>query len=74
MSAVDNETEEKILSSKKEGTEKTTITISHRMSSIQHADKIIVLDNGKIAEMGTHYELLEKGGIYNEMYHKQLSN
>ena len=61
LSAVDNETEEKILSSlKKEGTEKTTITISHRMSSIQHADKIIVLDNGKIAEMGTHSELFEK--------------
>ena len=74
LSAVDNETEEKILSSlKKEGTEKTTITISHRMSSIQHADKIIVLDNGKIAEMGTHSELFKKGGIYHEMYQQQLS-
>ena len=74
LSAVDNETEEKILSSlKKEGTEKTTITISHRMSSIQHADKIIVLDNGKIAEMGTHPELFEKSGIYYEMYQQQLS-
>ena len=74
LSAVDNETEEKILTSlKKEGIEKTTITISHRMSSIQHADKIIVLDNGKIAEMGTHPELFEKSGIYYEMYHQQLS-
>ncbi|MDC3104090.1 ABC transporter ATP-binding protein/permease, partial [Flavobacteriales bacterium] len=74
LSAVDNETEEKILSSlKKEGTEKTTISISHRMSSIQHADKIIVLDNGKIAEMGTHHELFEKSGIYYEMYQQQLS-
>ena len=70
----DNETEEKILSSlKNEGTEKTTITISHRLSSIQHAAKIIVLDNGKIAEMGTHSELFEKGGIYHEMYQQQLS-
>ena len=74
LSAVDNETEEKILSSlEKEGTEKTTITISHRMSSIQHADKIIVLDNGKIIEMGTHSELFEKGGIYHEMHQQQLS-
>ena len=74
LSAVDNETEEKILTSlKKEGTEKTTITISHRMSSIQYADKIIVLDNGKIAEMGTHPELFEKSGIYYEMYQQQLS-
>ena len=74
LSAVDNETEEKILSSlEKEGAEKTTITISHRMSSIQHADKIIVLDNGKIAEMGTHSELFEKSGIYHEIYQQQLS-
>jgi len=74
LSAVDNETEEKILSSlKKEGTEKTTITISHRMSSIQHVDKIIVLDNGNIAEMGTHSELFKKCGIYHEMYQQQLS-
>ena len=43
------------------------------MSSIQYADKIIVLDNGKIAEMGTHPELFEKSGIYYEMYQQQLS-
>lgn len=74
LSAVDNETEEKILASiKKEGVKKTTITISHRMSSIQHVDKIIVLDNGQIAEMGTHNELFEKEGIYFEMYQQQLS-
>jgi len=74
LSAVDNETEEKILASiKKEGVKKTTITISHRISSIQHVDKIIVLDNGQIAEMGTHNELFEKEGIYFEMYQQQLS-
>jgi ABC-type multidrug transport system fused ATPase/permease subunit len=43
------------------------------MSSIQHVDKIIVLDNGQIAEMGTHNELFEKEGIYFEMYQQQLS-
>ena len=74
LSAVDNETEEKILSSiKKEGIKKTSITISHRMSSIQHVDKIIVLENGEITEMGTHKELHEKCGIYYEMYQQQLS-
>tara|TARA_Y100000385_G_C13055062_1_gene621567 strand:- start:49 stop:1806 length:1758 start_codon:yes stop_codon:yes gene_type:complete len=74
LSAVDNETEEKILASiKKEGVKKTTITISHRISSIQHVDKIIVLNNGQIAEMGTHKKLFEKRGIYFEMYQQQLS-
>jgi ATP-binding cassette subfamily B protein len=74
LSAVDNETEEKILASiKKEGVKKTTITISHRISSIQHVDKIIVLNNGQIAEMGTHKNLFEKRGIYFEMYQQQLS-
>ena len=74
LSALDNETEEKILSSlKKEFKNKTTITISHRISSIQNADKIIVLDKGKIAEIGTHSELFEKGEIYYEMYQQQLS-
>tara|TARA_B100000886_G_C20423592_1_gene492789 strand:+ start:1076 stop:2833 length:1758 start_codon:yes stop_codon:yes gene_type:complete len=74
LSALDNETEEKILSSlKKEDIKKTTIIISHRISSIQHADKIIVLDDGKIAEIGIHTELFKKGGIYYEMYQQQLS-
>ena len=74
LSAVDNETEEKILSSiKKEGERKTTITISHRLSSIQHVDKILVLENGEIAETGTHAKLYEKEGIYYEMYQQQLS-
>ena len=63
----------KLLSSlKKEGTEKTTITISHRISSIQHADKIIVLDNGKIAEIDKHKNLLKKSKIYKDLYELQF--
>ena len=56
MSAVDNLTENKIItkSLKIESKEKTTIVISHRISSVQHADKIIFIEGGKIAEIGTH--------------------
>ena len=74
LSAVDNETEEKILSNlKKEGQQKTSITISHRMSSVQHVDKILVLENGEIVETGNHSELYHKKGIYYEMFEQQLS-
>jgi len=50
---------------------KTTIIIAHRISSLQHAEKIIVLDNAKIAEEGTHAQLLAAGGIYHDLYEKQ---
>tara|TARA_B100000963_G_scaffold83739_1_gene71359 strand:+ start:1904 stop:3667 length:1764 start_codon:yes stop_codon:yes gene_type:complete len=74
MSAVDNLTEKEILKSLKiESKEKTTIIISHRISSVQHVEKIIFIDGGKIAEIGTHEKLLEMGGLYYKMYQNQIS-
>jgi len=73
LSAVDTETEEKILQSlKRIMKDKTSIIISHRVSSIKHADKIIVLDDGEIIEEGSHENLISKGGSYAELYQKQL--
>lgn len=73
LSAVDTETEEKILGNLKRLIDKrTTLIISHRVSSVKHADSILVLDNGAIIEKGTHDELMEKGGYYKMMYEQQL--
>lgn len=73
LSAVDTETEEIIQRNLREVMkDKTTIVISHRISSIRECDFIIVLDQGKISEQGTHDELLNKKGYYAEMYEKQL--
>ncbi len=74
LSAVDTETEEIILENLKD--EKniiTSIIVSHRISSIRNANKIIVIDNGEKVEEGSHAELLDLRGIYAEMYKKQLS-
>ncbi|MGJ5643178.1 ABC transporter ATP-binding protein [Formosa sp. S-31] len=74
LSAVDTETEEKILSNLyKIANGKTTIIVSHRVSSAKNADKIIVLDNGKIIQEGTHNSLINKEGYYKTLYLKQLS-
>ncbi|HAQ39638.1 MAG TPA: ABC transporter ATP-binding protein [Clostridiales bacterium] len=73
VSAVDTGTEEKILEHLKETRKgKTNIIIAHRISTIQDADLIIVLDEGKIAEKGTHDELLKNNGLYCSIYEKQL--
>lgn len=73
LSAVDTETEEKILSQLKDLMKgKTTVIISHRVSSVKHADKIIVLDKGTIVEHGNHEELLKLEGNYYSLYQKQL--
>lgn len=72
LSAVDNETEEFILQAiRKDLTAKTGLIISHRISSIKYADKIIVLDNGELVEEGNHDELMKKEGIYFETYRRQ---
>jgi ATP-binding cassette subfamily B protein len=73
LSAVDTETEEKILTNlKKVMQNKTSVIISHRISSVKSADIILVLSNGEIAEKGTHEELLTLNGIYAGMHRKQL--
>ena len=72
LSAVDTDTEEKILANLKENRAgKTTIIIAHRISTIQNADMIMVLENGKAAEVGNHQSLMELNGIYRGMYEKQ---
>ncbi len=73
FSAVDTNTEEEILLKLKEFMKgRTSIIISHRISTVKHADSIIVLENGVIAERGTHNELVEKKGIYADLHNKQL--
>ncbi|MBR9831506.1 ABC transporter ATP-binding protein [bacterium] len=73
LSAVDTETEEKILSSlDRIGKQSTCIIISHRVSSVKNANKIIVLDEGRIAEEGTHNQLIEAKGLYFDIYERQL--
>ena len=73
FSAVDTHTEEDILISLKEFMRgRTSIIISHRISTVKDADNIIVLDNGIIAEQGTNEELIAKGGIYSDLHYKQL--
>ena len=72
LSAVDTDTEEQILKNLKENRNgKTTIIIAHRISTIQGADIIMVLEEGKAAEIGNHQSLMELGGIYKSMYDKQ---
>lgn len=73
FSAVDTNTEEEILSNLKSFMKgRTSIIISHRVSTVKDADKIVVLDKGKIAESGTHTRLIELNGIYADIYYKQL--
>lgn len=74
MSAVDTDTEEKILIGlrSKEGTKKrSVIMVSHRLSSVQHVDRILYFDHGRVVEQGTHQELLDLGGRYAGLWEKQ---
>jgi ATP-binding cassette subfamily B protein len=73
LSAVDTKTEHAILNSlKRIMVGRTTVIISHRVSSAKLADKIALLDDGKIVEIGTHESLMKKGGVYKDLYEKQL--
>jgi len=72
LSAVDTDTEEEILKNLKNiSTKKTTVIVSHRISSLKHADKIIVLENGEIIQQGKHSDLIESKGYYKELFEKQ---
>jgi ATP-binding cassette subfamily B protein len=73
LSAVDTETEEEILSNlERISNDKTTIIISHRVSSAKNADKIIIMDEGKIIQQGVHNQLIVEEGYYKELYEQQL--
>jgi ATP-binding cassette, subfamily B, multidrug efflux pump len=73
LSAVDTETEEVILEHIKRLTKnKTTIIVSHRISTIKHADRILVLDQGRVVQQGRHTKLLEEDGFYRHLYQEQL--
>ena len=73
LSAVDTETEETILNNLKEiMVQKTAVIISHRISSVKHANKILVMNDGEIAEHGSHDELIKLEGLYYETYQRQL--
>jgi ATP-binding cassette subfamily B multidrug efflux pump len=73
LSSVDTQTEDKILNHLREiMQDRTTIFISHRVSTVRNADQIAVLYGGRIVELGSHEELLERNGYYTDLYNKQL--
>ncbi len=74
LSAVDTETEEKIINHLSSiSKNKTTLIVSHRVSTAKNADQIILLDEGKIIQQGTHFQLVNQEGYYKALYTKQLS-
>ena len=73
LSAVDTHTEEEILRRlSRVMRQRTSIIVSHRVSTVRGADQIVVLDHGRVAESGTHESLVRRGGLYAELYRKQL--
>ena len=73
LSSVDTQTEDRILNHLREVMQgRTTIFISHRVSTVRNADRIAVLHGGRIVELGTHEELLARNGYYTDLYNKQL--
>jgi ATP-binding cassette subfamily B protein len=73
LSSVDTVTEERILQALADVMEnRTTILISHRVSTVRNADRIYVIEYGRVAEEGSHYELVGKGGYYADLYQKQM--
>ena len=74
-SALDTETERDIQDSLRSmGQGRSVITIAHRLSTVVEADKIVVLEEGRVVEQGTHDDLLRLGGRYSQMWHRQLAD
>ena len=73
LSAVDMETDLKIRRSLRENVHGTTILIAHRITTLMNADQILVLDKGRVAQLGTHQELAAQEGIYQTIYNMQRS-
>ena len=72
MSAVDTHTEERILNALRTIRKgRTVLIVSHRVSSVKDADHIVVLDDGKIVERGSHEQLIARGGYYADLYRRQ---
>lgn len=75
LSAVDAETDEKIRTALRRSTGNATVLlISHRVTTLMQADRILVLDGGRVAELGTHAQLVEKPGIYRDIYNIQMQS
>ena len=74
LSSVDADTERHILEGLRgELQDRTVLLVSHRLSALQHADQVVVLDRGRVAETGTHAELLgREGSLYGKLYRRQL--
>jgi ATP-binding cassette subfamily B protein len=74
LSAVDAETDARIRAALRQDTgEATVILIAHRITTIMHADRIIVMEKGRVAEQGSHEQLLAMGGIYRRIYDLQMN-
>ena len=72
LSAVDHETEEELIRSLRDyGEGPTTIIVAHRVSALEHADRVIVVDDGRIQDQGTHRELIEREGLYRDIWQRQ---
>ena len=71
LSAVDTETESRILD-KLDEVKKTVVMVSQRISTVQHAKQIIVLEDGKVSQRGNHSELMANDGFYSDLYQRQL--
>jgi subfamily B ATP-binding cassette protein MsbA len=73
-SALDNESEHRIQRALEViMRNRTTIVIAHRLSTVEHADRIVVMDGGRIIAEGSHQELLEEGGLYAQLYHQEFA-